>query len=367
MLRRTSYRILAMINRTRAFFILAALLALTLADVSAQQPPQPSSRGRSVRGHARYSSGGNVAWIIVRLLSAKNEAVTVSVTNYEGEFLFSDLAETRYTIVLTAPGQQVVTEKVDLTGRNSAARKVELTLSPESAPQLSPSRLAFTQNVPKAARDVFERAMKLGKAGRKQVANTMLQEAIRIFPDYFDAHFALSSEFIKAGRMAEAIAELEQSSRINPKDDRVYQTFGVILMRQGRFDVAAALFAEATRLNPTEPLHPLMRATALMDYASALNNTEAAQTSAAPERDSALSEAERNLIIANEKSNKQLAVVHMQLARLYQKRGERGRAAFELDQYLLTNPSAKDADEIRDIIRKLRTPAEANAPASSPR
>src|SRR5215210_6533563 len=102
-----------MIKRTRAFFILAALLAFTFTDVSAQPPQQ--SRGRSLSGRAHYSSGGSVAWIIVRLLSAKNEAVTVTVTNYEGEFMFSDLAETRYTIVLTAPGHQIATERVDLT------------------------------------------------------------------------------------------------------------------------------------------------------------------------------------------------------------------------------------------------------------
>ncbi|HEX8776189.1 MAG TPA: tetratricopeptide repeat protein [Pyrinomonadaceae bacterium] len=356
-----------MIDRTRAFFILAALLAFTLSDVSAQPQPQ-QSRGRSLAGRAHYSSGGSVAWIIVRLLSAKNEAVTVTVTNYEGEFVFGDLAEARYTIVLTAPGHQIVTERVDLSARGGAPPKIELTLSPDNTPQRSPLRLAFTQHVPKAARDTFERAMKLGKAGRKQVANIMLQEAIKIFPDYFDAHFALSSEWMKAGRMAEAIAELEQASRINPKDDRVYQTFGVILMRQGKLDIAAALFAEAARLDPTEPLHPLMRATALMDYASALNTTQTESSAAlAAERDMALNEAERNLITANEKSNKQLAVVHMQMARLYQKRGERERAADELDQYLLANPNAKDAAEIRDIIRKLRTPAEAIAPASQPR
>jgi Tfp pilus assembly protein PilF len=355
----------AMSNHRRAFVIMAVMLAVTLPGASAQQQQQQSS-GRSIRGHARYSSGASVSWIIVRLLSAKNEAVTVTVTNYEGEFVFSDLAETNYTIVLTAPGSQVVTERVDLTRRAGAAPRVELTLASETAPQLSPSRLAFTQNVPKAARDVFDRAMKLGKAGRKQVANVMLQEAIRIFPDYFDAHFALSSELMKAGRVAEAIAELEQASRINPKDDRVYQTFGVILMKQGKFDVAAALFAEAARLNPTEPLHPLMRASSLMDYASTLN-TPQSETSAAKERDIAIGEAERNLIVANEKSNKQLAVVHMQMARLYQRKGERVRAADELDQYLLTNPGAKDADEIRDIIRKLRLPADGPTPSSPPR
>jgi tetratricopeptide (TPR) repeat protein len=351
-----------MINRARALVILVALLAFTLPGASAQQP----SQRRSIRGRAHYSSGATAAWIIVRLSSGRSESVTVTVTNYEGEFSFSDLSETSYIVAIQAPGYQTVTEKVNFIGRADIARKIELTLLPDSAAQLSPSRPAFTQNVPKTARDAFERAMKLGKAGRKQVATTMLQEATRIFPDYFDAHFALSSELIKAGRMEEAIAELEESSRINPKDDRVYQTFGVILMRQGKFDIAAALFAEAARLNTTEPMHPLMRASALMDYASALN-TSRPESAAASERAVAFSEAERDLILANEKSNKQLGVVHLQMARLYQRKGEREHAADELDQYLLTNPNAKDADEIRDIIRKLRLPTVETSPAAPPR
>ncbi|HEX8141598.1 MAG TPA: tetratricopeptide repeat protein [Pyrinomonadaceae bacterium] len=348
-----------MINPTRALVILAVMLHFAPLSARAQQPAQ----GRSIRGRAQYSTGGSVAWIIIRLLSSRNESVTVAVTNYEGEFSFNDLADTSYIVVVAAPDYQIMTERVEFTARAGAGAtsNVEFTLLPDNAPQLSPSRASFTQNVPKAARDVYDRAMKLGQAGRKQVATTMLQEAIKIFPNYFDAHFALSSELIKAGRMNEAIAELEQSSRINPKDDRVYQTFGVLLMKQGKFNIAAALFAEAARFNPTEPMHPLLRASALMDYVSVLNTSQAASITTA-ERERALVEAERNLIVANEKSNKQLAVVHIQMARLYQKKGERERAADALEQYLLTNPGATDAAEIRDIIRKLRTPSGQAAP-----
>lgn len=294
----------------------------------------------------------------------------LAVTNNAGEFLFTGLNANTYLIVIAAPGYQTATEKINLKGganSTDGARTVEITLVPgASALLVSPAQKAFTQNVPKAARDAFERALKLGKAGRKQVANTLVQEAIRIFPDYFDAHFALGNELMKAGRLDEAITELEQASRINPKDDRVYQTFGVILERQGKYEIAAAVFAEASRLNPAEPLHPLMRAEALIDYVAAIDASSSEDASVL--RNDAFNEAERNLNLANDKSRSNLtaAAVHFQLARLYQKRGDRERAATELDQYLLANPSVKNAAEIREVIRKLRAPVGASEQSQPP-
>lgn len=363
-----------MIDRTRVLFITLALLFLytIFSSASVAQPQQQQER--SIRGRVHNSAGVNAAWIIVRLLTSNSQPVTLAVTSNTGEFLFSNLKETSYLIVVAAPGYQAATEKINFAGRGSSVsangvRTLEITLRPDSSVATAArSRPAFTQNVPKAARDAFERAIKLGKAGRKQVANTMLQEAIRIYPEYFDAHFALGNELMKAGRIADAILELEQASLINPSDDRVYQTFGVLLIKQGKYEVAAAVFAEAARLNPVEPLHPLMRAEALIDFASAIDTSVSESAVAAIEvRNDALNEAERNLNLVQDKSDKQLAAaVHFQLARVYQRRGERERAAAELDQYLLANPTVKNADEIRDVIRKLRTPASEIQPAQPP-
>jgi tetratricopeptide (TPR) repeat protein len=272
-------------------------------------------------------------------------------------------------VVIAAPGYQTAIEKVNLNERAGASSQggvhtLDLRLLPGGV-SAQPSPTAFTQNVPKAARDVFERAMRLGKAGRREVANTLMNEAVKIFPDYFDAHFALSNEMVKAGRLTEAVAELEQASRINPHDDRVYQSFGVIMMKLKRYEIAAAIFSEAARINPAEPLHPLMRANALIDYAFTID-ASGSRLSAA-ERSAALDEAERNLRLAASRNGRHLASVHLQMARLYQERGERGRAADELDQYLAAEPGVPNAEEIRAIIKKLRTPASQVAPPSPPR
>jgi tetratricopeptide (TPR) repeat protein len=193
----------------------------------------------------------------------------------------------------------------------------------------------------------------------------LMQEAVKIFPAYFDAHFALSSEMLKAGRFNEAIAELDLARTINPDSDRVYQLFGVALIGLKRYDLAAAVFAEAFRLNPQEPLHLLMRGSALIDFSSTVD--PAASKDAAILWYDALNEAEKSLTRADALSNKQLAAVHLQMAWLYHKKGDDARAADELEQYLLKNPTSKNSDAIRDQIQKLRSASGHTKPPPPPR
>jgi len=80
--------------------------------------------------------------------------------------------------------------------------------------------------------------LKLSAQGKKEAAVAALQEAIRIFPNYFNAHFVLGNELIKTGKYSDAIAQLEEARGINPKDDRIYELFGIVLMRQGKYAVA---------------------------------------------------------------------------------------------------------------------------------
>ncbi|HKQ52917.1 MAG TPA: tetratricopeptide repeat protein, partial [Pyrinomonadaceae bacterium] len=173
--------------------------------------------------------------------------------------------------------------------------------------------------------------------------------------DYFDARFVLASEFARTGRFDEAIKHLDEARRVNPKDDRVYDLFARIMMEQRKYAVAARIFSEAARLNPTDPQYPLSQGAALIEQASAIdpNRSQAAKD----ERAFALDEAEKALNRAATLSNKKSAEVHRQLARLYEKKGDRARAADELEQYLRKTPGAKNAEAIREAIKKLREPA----------
>jgi Tfp pilus assembly protein PilF len=329
-----------------------ALLFIFLFCYSADAAAQENS----IRGKVHNAAGVNVSQATV-ILERNGAMIDQTVTNNEGDFFFSGLGETSYVITISAPDHNPVAERVEFVRRVSAnqpgeTRTVEITLLPKLTARTPRAATAFVQNVPPAARSMLERALKMSKQGKPDLAQALMREAIKLFPDYFDAHFALGNELMKVGRLNEAIAELEQARRVNAKDDRVYDVFGLVLMQQKKYAVAAAIFAEASRLNPTDPQTQLLRSLALIEQANILNSSQSRDALA--ERDYALTEAENGLARAYELSGHKLAITYLHRARIYEKRGDRARAADELERYLREAPDANNADAIRAAIKKLR-------------
>ncbi len=313
-------------------------------------------QGHTIRGKVRNSSGVNLPQITVSLEGGTGGMINQTVTNNEGDFSFGGLSDTSYLITIAAPDYNPISERVEFVRHISAqdpgeTRTVEITLVGRGSG--SPrTGLIFVQDVPKPALDAFQQAMKLLGGGRSQEAQAALESAIRIFPDYCDAHFALAGELVKQGKLDEAIKHLNEAQRVNPKDARIWYAFGTALLQQGKYSVAARVFEEAARLNPLEPQYPLMQGTALIDQAAAINPST---KEGADSRAYFFAEAEKVLLRAYERSRKKLATVHLQLARLYEKKGDKDRAARELEDYLRQSPDVKNADAIREAITKLRT------------
>lgn len=328
-----------------------ALLCLLLV-----RPPALAQQGHAVRGKVRDAAGNAVARVIVELQTGNGAPVGQTTTNNEGDFYFGGLTDAGYTVSVNSPDHQPASEAVQFSqplSQNTPGetRAVELTLAPKAGPRVPrPGRVRVAQDVPPGARAAFERGAKLSGAGQGAEAAAAFREALRLFPDYFDAHYALGAELERAGDLPGAVASFERARQINPKDDAVYLSFGGVMMRQRKFAVAAAAYAEAARLNPRDPLHPLLRGTALVEHALGIDPSR-------PERRRALDEAEAALLRAVELGGGRLAAAHQQLARVYERRGEPARAADELENYLRANPGAGNADAVRAAVKTLRAAA----------
>jgi Tfp pilus assembly protein PilF len=325
------------------------------------------SQGHTIRGKVRNSLGVNLSRVTVNLETGNGAMINQTVTNNEGDFFFGGLSDTSYLVIASIPDYVPTAERIEFVRSVNAnepgeTRTIEITLTPKSlrAPR---SGLTFVQDVPKAARDAFEQATRLLSGGRRQEGQAALESAIQIFPDYFDARFLLADEFRKQGKIDEAITHLNEAQRINPKDDRVWYTFGGILLLQHKYAVAARVFAEAASLNPREPQYPLMQGTVLIDQAVALN---ANSKQLIEERTYLFAEAEKALLRSKEASSKKLGAVYLQLARLYEKRGDRNRAADELERYLSQTSDEKNASSIRDAIKTLRSTTINKGPNAKP-
>lgn len=316
-----------------------------------------AAQGHSIRGKVRNSGGINLPRVTVSLESANGAMINQTVTNNEGDFSFTGLSDNSYVLTVSAPDFTPASERVEFVRAINSndpgeMRTVEITLSESEGAAPRRGTVRFVQDVPPQAVNECVLGMTALKEGKTKDGVASLQKAISLFPDYFDARFALANQLIIEDKLPEAIAQLDETRRINPKDDRVYQSFGMVLMRQKKYAVAARVFAEAAKLNPRENNYLVLQATALIDQATGIDPTRS--SAAKEERTYALTEAETLLIKAYGLSGKKLASVHLQMARVYEKRGEPGKAASELEQYLRKVPGDKKAEQIRAAISKLR-------------
>ncbi|MGB9179095.1 MAG: tetratricopeptide repeat protein [Pyrinomonadaceae bacterium] len=287
-------------------------------------------------------------------------------TDAGGHFNFTGIIRGTYELIVEGDGQTFETTRVYAEisvysgGQQMFTQDIQLRPMSVNAAARAGVVSAFNQNVPKPARETLNRAKKMAEEGKAEMALALMREAIKIFPEYFEAHLELGNELLQVGQLNEAIAEFDRAREINDKDDRLYQSFGLVLMQQKNYAVAVAVFAEASRLNPSSPMNVLMRGIALIHQASTI---DASTPDAVANRGHILDKAELALKQAAELSDNRLTADHFSLAMLYQMKGNNARAATELEQYLKKNPEARNADAIRKTIENLRN---ANNQKTSP-
>jgi tetratricopeptide (TPR) repeat protein len=102
--------------------------------------------------------------------------------------------------------------------------------------------------------DYVEAHSNLGNAlraqGKTAEAVDAYRAAIRINPSYGELHNNLASAVADQGRLEEAIAEVRRAVRLKPEDALAHNNLGLGLLQQGKLEEAAAEFRTAIELKP---------------------------------------------------------------------------------------------------------------------
>ena len=291
-------------------------------------------------------------------LTYNGRAINETFTDLSGHFSFPGLNRGNYQ--LTAEGDGINFETTTVYAEVSAfgaptSFTQDIQLRPiRHKPVAQPGVVnAFSQSVPEAAKQALTLGVKLAGEGKTEAAIENFRNAIKLFPDYFDAHLQLGNIFLKAEQFNEAIAELDRAREVNPNDERTYQSFGLLLMKQRNFAMAVAIFAEAARLNPANPMNAVMKATALIHQAA----VTAEDAPATENRSYLLGRAEVALAQAADLSENKLKPDTMTMALFYELKGDPEKAAAELESYLKKTPQMKNSAALQNEIKRLREKA----------
>ena len=281
----------------------------------------------------------------VRLGTMRGEISTTS--NGNGSFLFSRLTGGRYTVTVDAgdaytPATAAVDIPHSASGSGQMSRmgstySVQLYLRPKSGTAATKG-VVSAADPPKAALDLYNKALESVKAGEREKAIEHLKAAIAIHPQFVAALNGLGVQYMKLGNYQAAFEAFNTGLTINPDNFMLHLNCGITLLQLNKPEAAAAEFAAALLTNEAAGTAHVYRARALI----ALNR---------------LDEAVKHLKRAVEIGGEDVKIAHRYLAGIYMEKGENAEAVKELELYLKTGAAAKESDQIKNLIKDLNKKA----------
>lgn len=312
-----------------AIFCLAFIFAATAKNIFAQN---------SISGIVFDSNRKSVAKIDVELLDEFERLLKSVKTAPSGLYLFQGIRAGIYYVQVRVDGTNFksVKERIQLgqgnrtsttTGLSSGSESLQLnfTLEIDRGKSQTPlnNEVVFAQNVPKEAEKYYENALKKFEDKKRDEALAELENALKIFPEYFLALEKIGYEYLAKGKFAESESAFTKAFEVNPKSFSAKSGRGIAEYKLGKKQEAVKTLEESIALNQSAANSFLF----LGKIYRELKEFEKTET---------------NLKKAKELSKNKLADAHWELALLYYYNLNRpADAADELELYLKANPKAE--------------------------
>lgn len=308
-------------------------------DRSQQQRPRHLIRGR-IRQPSGHEIDRNVRFILRR---STQEIIGEGYTDGMGFFELRDLPNGTYELVVEADEKYETTiERIELYYDRDAIETRDVYLrakEPHTAHHLRAGIISATElqkNIPKSARREYQRAVEAATKGQREKAIYHLQRALGLYAGFTQARNDLGVQYLRLGRLHEAYMEFLGAVSSQPTIPEPYINLGYLLAQQHQYATALVHLERALQLAPTHWQALTWAGVSLMETGE-------------------LDRAEQCLKKALEFSLPQEgSFVHLYLANLYLRKGNKPQALAHAEAYLNEFPHAPDAQEVRRKIEQIR-------------
>ncbi|HEY8563538.1 MAG TPA: tetratricopeptide repeat protein [Pyrinomonadaceae bacterium] len=330
------------VRRMNLFVIASIVLLFSVHAARAQN---------SISGIIFDADRRPVPTIDVELLDEFERLLRTTKTTTSGLYIFQGLGAGTYYVQVKTFGtnfretkervQIGQTNRTSSTGKLTGSESLQINFTlqfqrRDDAPLNN--EVVLAQNVPREAEKHFENALKKLKDRKSDEALMDLENALRVFPEYFLALEKIGYEYLAKGRFADAENAFARALAVNAKSFSAKSGLGIAEYKLGNLRDAVKTLEESLVLNQSSANSFLF----LGKIHRELKEFE---------------KAEANLKKAKELAKNKLADVHWELALLYYYSLNRPRdAANELELYLKAKPDA-DKSRIEKLIKAMREKA----------
>ncbi len=279
----------------------------------------------------------------IELMNDVNAILAHSITDSGGKFSFFGVSKGKFIIKASAYRLNLMEKYEDVEinpprpgGSDTAFVDIYLSYDKhaQAAVTLTSPDAIFVQEIPSNAKDLYEKGLgQLEKKPEQAFAN--FEEAIKIFPTYFDALHVLGREYIMRKDYQKGYPYLLKAIDINPRSSSSYYSLGYAFLQLNELPAALEAAKAAVTINQSVADSQLLYGTVLR-----LSKNYA--------------ESEKTLLKAKSLTKTPVFEISKQLALVYNRLNRNQDAANELENFLKASPNSPDKKEIEDMIKKLR-------------
>jgi tetratricopeptide (TPR) repeat protein len=258
------------------------------------------------------------------------------MTDENGVFTFRRLREGSYFIRVEA-GKEFLPaqETVDLFDNRGRTTTVQIQLRPKLSPAKVGVVNAAFAGVPRPALELYNKALASAAANDSKKAVEQLKAAIELHREFVLALNELSILYVQLGEPEKAAQALSEAVKIAPNNSTLRFNLGYLLMQMKKYAEADAELQRATELTSDYSLVHLYRGRVLVSLGK-------------------FDEAEKELQRVIKLAGTEVPMAYRYLGALYAEENKHARAIESLERYLELAPKAKDAKDVREIIKQLR-------------
>lgn len=290
-----------------------------------------------------YTLGGRLTRRVNIRLTTMTRGDSVASTDDNGNFSFKGLTAGTYTVVIDKekdfePFTQVV-EIIQMRGSPPQTYTLSVRLNPKSGAQPKAGVIdAAVANLSEHGRALYAKAQELAAAGDTNGEIEQLILLIQEAPNFMPGFNELGVAYMRIGQPEKAEAAFQSALKIDPKAFAPQLGSGIALVTLKRYAEAETILQSAKKQNDNSAPVRFFLGQALANLGK-------------------FDEAVPELTAAISMGGKEMVEAHRTLAIIYSSKGDKKKAAAELETYLQMNPTAQDAEQLKKVLEQFKAVA----------